>query len=489
MNFKELELFVESISNEKGISREIVVDALENAMASSMRKSVEKDPYNDIRVELDQGAEQFRAYRVWVPEEHRLDEDGDLIEPEDIDSSLLQEEEIAIGKLSRIAAQSAKQVIFQKVREAKRKQLAEDYQERIGELFYGVIKRVTREHLVVEVSSNTEAILPRENLLPREIYRVNDRVRAILEEVRIQGKGNQLILSRVSPQMIKALFALEVPEISEQIIEIRGVARDPEQRAKIAVKTNDRRIDPVGACIGLRGSRVQLVSDEMGGEKIDIIEWNDNPAELLINALAPLEVVSIVVDEENHSIDVSIQEDNLAQAIGRSGQNVRLISELLGWNINIMSEEEASSRIEQEATNYRELFQEHLGIDEGFADTLIALGFLTLDDLAYVAPEELTRIEGFDPDLVEELQSRARDALVTIGLKEIELQQPQEDLLSLEGMDNELAQRLAKHNIVTRDDLAELAMDELIELIPEMAEKTAGELIMTARAHWFEGDN
>ena len=486
MDFKELQLFVDGLSNEKGISRDIVIDALENAMSMSMRKNLEKDPYVDIRVELDEAAERFRAYKVWAPEEHRVDADGDLLEPEEIDAELLKEEEIPIGKLSRIAAQSAKQVIFQKVREAKRQQLAEDYQGRMGELFYAVVKRVTREHLVVEVNSGTEAILPRDNLLPHEIYRVNDRVRAVLDEVRVHGKGNQLVLSRTSPQMLKALFSLEVPEITEQIIEIRAIAREPEQRAKIAVKTNDRRIDPVGACIGLRGSRVQLVSDEMGGEKIDIVEWNDNPAELVINALSPVEAVSIVVDEEKHCIDIAIKEENLAQAIGRNGQNVRLISELTGWAINIMSEEAASSKIEKEASSYKDDFQKHLGIDESFAETLVSLGFLALDDLAYVPEEELTAIDGFDLELVQELQSRARAALVTVGLEEIESQQPHEDMLALEGMTSELAQTLAKHGIVTRDDLAELAVDEFIDSVPGFDEKEAGELIMKARAHWFD---
>lgn len=486
MDFKELQMFVDGLSNEKGISREIVVDALENAMAMSMRKNLEKDPYIDVRVELDEATERFRAYKVWAPEEHRVDADGDLLEPEEIDATLLQEEEIPIGALSRIAAQAAKQVIFQKVREAKRQQLAEDYQGRMGELFYAVVKRVTREHLVVEVSAGTEAVVPRDNLLPHEIYRVNDRIRAVLEEVRVQGKGNQLVLSRTSPQMLKALFSLEVPEISEQIIEIRAIAREPEQRAKIAVKTNDRRIDPVGACIGLRGSRVQLVSDEMGGEKIDIVEWSDNPAELVINAISPVEAVSIVVDEEVHCIDVSIKDENLAQAIGRNGQNVRLISEMIGWAINIMSEEEAAKKMAKEANNYKDDFQKHLGIDEGFAETLISLGFLTLDDLAYVPEEELTAIDGFDLELVQELQSRARASLITVGLEEIESQQPQEDILTLEGMSEELAQSLAKHGIVTRDDLAELAIDELIDFIPDFEPKEAGELIMKARAHWFD---
>jgi N utilization substance protein A len=379
-------------------------------------------------------------------------------------------------------------VIVQKVREAERAQVVEAYRSRVGELVNGQVKKVTRDAVIVDLGNNAEAVLLREDWIPRETFRVNDRLRALLKEVRPEARGPQLALSRTSPDVLVELFKIEVPEVADGVIEILGAARDAGSRAKIAVKTNDGRIDPVGACVGMRGSRVQAVSGELGNERIDIVLWDDNIAQLAINSMAPAEVASIVVDEETRSMDIAVDEENLAQAIGRGGQNVRLAAELTGWDLNIMTEEEASEKHNQEAGAIIEMFMEQLDVDEDVAVVLVEEGFNALEEIAYVPIEEMIAIEGFDEDVVEELRNRAKSALTTLELaseEELDGAQPAQDLLEMEGMDTRLAFQLAKVGIITMEDLAEQAVDDLLE-IEDLDEEKAGALIMTARAPWFE---
>jgi len=398
------------------------------------------------------------------------------------------EEQVESVEFGRIAAQTAKQVIVQKVREAERAQVVEAYRSRVGELVNGQVKKVTRDAVIVDLGNNAEAVLLREDWIPRETFRVNDRLRALLKEVRPEARGPQLALSRTSPDVLVELFKIEVPEVADGVIEILGAARDAGSRAKIAVKTNDGRIDPVGACVGMRGSRVQAVSGELGNERIDIVLWDDNIAQLAINSMAPAEVASIVVDEETRSMDIAVDEENLAQAIGRGGQNVRLAAELTGWDLNIMTEEEASEKHNQEAGTIIEMFMEQLDVDEDVAVVLVEEGFNALEEIAYVPIEEMIAIEGFDEDVVEELRNRAKSALTTLELaseEELDGAQPAQDLLEMEGMDTRLAFQLAKAGIITMEDLAEQAVDDLLE-IEDLDEEKAGALIMTARAPWFE---
>jgi len=400
----------------------------------------------------------------------------------------VQVENVGFG---RIAAQTAKQVIVQKVREAERAQVVDEYADRVGELINGTVKKVTRDSIIVDLGNNAEALLPREELVGREVFRINDRVRAILQDVRPEARGPQLFLSRACPEMLIELFKIEVPEVSEDVIEIRAAARDPGSRAKIAVKTNDGRIDPVGACVGMRGSRVQAVSGELGNERVDIILWDDNPAQLVINAMAPAEVESIVVDEDTHTMDVGVAEDNLAQAIGRAGQNVRLASELTGWTINVMSIEDMSAKHEQESGQIIESFMEALDIDEEVAVVLVEEGFTTLEEVAYVPLEEMMDIEGFYEDIAQELRARAKDALLTQAIaseEQLDATEPADDLLNMDGMEKHLAFVLASRGIVTMEDLAEQAVEDLLD-IDDMTEERAAELIMTARAPWFADED
>jgi N utilization substance protein A len=391
----------------------------------------------------------------------------------------------------RIAAQTAKQVIVQKVREAERAQIVDEYRERVGELINGTVKKVTRDSIIVDLGNNAEALLPREELVGREVFRINDRVRAILADVRPEARGPQLFLSRACPEMLIELFKIEVPEVSEDVIEIRAAARDPGSRAKIAVKTNDGRIDPVGACVGMRGSRVQAVSGELGNERVDIILWDDNPAQLVINAMAPAEVESIVVDEDTHTMDVGVADDNLAQAIGRAGQNVRLAGQLTGWTINVMSIEEMGAKHEQESGQVISYFVDALDVGEDIAEVLVEEGFTTLEEVAYVPLEEMMSIEGFDEELAQELRARAKDALLTQAIaseEKLDSAEPAEDLLTMEGMERHLAFILASRGVVTMEDLAEQAVEDLLD-IEDMTEERAGELIMTARAPWFADED
>ena len=491
---KEILLVVESVSNEKGVSEEIIFEALELALATATKKRYDEEV--ELRVAIDRTSGEYDTFRYWDV----IADDEEMEFPEaqlTVEQAKEKDPALEVGgryeipvesvEFGRIAAQTAKQVIVQKVREAERAQVVDAYRNRVGELVNGQVKKVTREAVIIDLGNNAEAILPREVWVPRETFRIGDRLRALLEEVRPEARGPQLALNRTSSAMLIELFKIEVPEIADGVIEILGCARDPGSRAKIAVKTNDGRIDPVGACVGMRGSRVQAVSNELGNERIDIVPWDDNVAQLTINAMAPAEVVSIVVDEETGSMDIAVSEDNLAQAIGRGGQNVRLASELTGWELNIMTEEEAAEKHEAEAGSVIENFMEQLDVDEDVAIVLVEEGFTTLEEVAYVPIEEMTTIEGFDEEIVEELRSRAKNALTTLELaseEELGDTEPAEDLLTMDGMDRRLAYLLAARGIVTMEDLAEQAIDDLLEF-EEMTEERAGELIMTARAPWF----
>jgi N utilization substance protein A len=398
------------------------------------------------------------------------------------------EEKIDNVPFGRIAAQTAKQVIVQKVRDAEREIVLNEYKDRVGELVTGTVKKVTRESIIVDLGGNAEAILMRDQMIPRETFRMSDRIRALLIDVRPEQRGPQLFLSRTSPQMLIELFKIEVPEINEQIINIRAAARDPGSRAKIVVSTNDGRIDPVGACVGMRGSRVQVVSGELSNERIDIILWDDNPAQLVINAMSPAEVASIIMDEDSNTMDVAVEEENLSRAIGRNGQNVRLSAELTGWTINVMSEEDAAEKQEQESVGLIEMFMNKLDVDDETAEVLVSEGFTSLEEIAYVPMDEILSIDGFDEEIAEELRNRAKDALLTQAIaseEDLSSLNVADDLINMEGMDKELALELAKREVLCMEDLAEQATDELME-IAGMTEERAGKLIMTARAPWFE---
>ena len=495
---KEILLVVESVSNEKGVPNDIIFEALELALATATKKRYEEGV--ELRVSIDKETGDYLTYRRWII----IDDDEPMEFPSSqttVSAARLDDPEIQVGDwteeevesvgFGRIAAQTAKQVIVQKVREAERAQIVDAYRSKVGQLVNGQVKKVNREAVIVDLGNNAEAILPREEWIPRETFRIGDRLRALLKEVRPEARGPQLALTRTTPEMLIELFKIEVPEIADGVIEILGAARDPGSRAKIAVKTNDGRIDPVGACVGMRGSRVQAVSGELSNERIDIVLWDDNVAQLAINAMSPAEVVSIVVDEETNSMDIAVGEDNLAQAIGRGGQNVRLASELTGWVLNIMTEAQASEKQNEEAGSIIEKFMAQLDVDEDVAIVLVEEGFTTLEEVAYVPQEEMVAIEGFDEDIVEELRNRAKSALTTMelaGEEELEHATPADDLLEMEGMDRRLAFQMAKIGIITMEDLAEQATDDLLE-IEGLDEERAGKLIMTARAPWFEEDS
>jgi N utilization substance protein A len=420
------------------------------------------------------------------PEAELILEDAQETRPE-LELGDIIEEELPTETFGRIAAQTAKQVIVQKVREAERAKVVELYRGRIGEIISGSVKKVTRDNVIVDLGNNAEALMARDQLIGRETFRMGDRVRALLSEVRNEIRGPQLFLSRTEPQMLVELFKIEVPEISEEVIEIRAVARDPGSRAKIAVKTNDGRIDPIGACVGMRGSRVQAVTGELNNERVDIVLWDDNPAQLVINAMAPAEVSSIVVDEDRHAMDVAVSDENLAMAIGRNGQNVRLASELTGWTINVMSEEDAAAKQQDEVGGVVQIFVDALDIDEEFAQMLVEEGFTSLEEIAYVPLDEMLAIDGLDEDIVEELRTRAKDKLLNQALaaeEQLDNSEPAQDLLEMEGMDAHLAFVLASRGIITMEDLAEQAVDEISD-IEGLSDEKAAELIMTARAPWF----
>ncbi len=494
---KEILMVVNSVSNEKGVSQDILFEALELALATATKKRYGDDV--ELRVAIDQESGEYDTFRRWLviedEEEMEFPSAQITVSAAQLDQPELQvgdfvEEQVESVEFGRIAAATAKQVIVQKVREAERAQIVDAYLSRVGELVNGQVKKVNRDAVIVDLGNNAEALLSRDEWIPRETFRIGDRLRALLKEVRPEVRGPQLALSRTAPEMLVELFKIEVPEIADGIIEILASARDPGSRAKIAVKTNDGRIDPIGACVGMRGSRVQAVSGELCNERIDIVDWDDNVAQLAINAMSPAEVVSIVVDEESGSMDIAVSEDNLAQAIGRGGQNVKLASELTGWILNIMTEAEASDKHEEEAGSIIENFMSQLDVDEDVAVVLVEEGFTTLEEVAYVPVEEMVAIEGFDEEIVEELRKRAKSTLTTQELaneEKLEDAEPAQDLLEMEGMDTRLAFQLAKIGVVTMEDLAEQAVDDLSE-IDDLDEERAGQLIMIARAPWFEED-
>lgn len=491
---KEVLLVVESVSNEKGVPPGVIFEALELALATATKKRYEDEV--DVRVEINRQTGLYDSYRRWtvVADEDFEEPDMQLTldQAQERDPSLqigsVIEEKIDSIEFGRIAAQIAKQVIVQKVREAERAQVVDAYRERVGEILSGTVKKVTRDSIIVDLGNNAEAVLPREEMIPRETFRSGVRIRALLKDIRTENRGPQLVLSRACPEMIMELFRIEVPEISEGLIELMGAARDPGSRAKIAVRSKDKRIDPQGACIGMRGSRVQAVTGELGGERVDIVLWDENLAQFVINAMAPAEVAAIIVDEDTHAIDIAVAEDNLAQAIGRSGQNVRLASQLTGWTLNVMTEDDIRAKQEAETGDILQLFMDELDVEDDLAGVLVDEGFTSLEEVAYVPMEEMLEIDGFDEDIVTELRARAKDRLLTKAIaneEKLEEAQPAEDLLGMDGMDRALAFQLAANGIVTMEDLAEQSVDDLLD-IDGMNEERAGALIMAARAPWFE---
>lgn len=492
---KELLLVAESLSDVKGVDREVVLEAIQSALEKATRNQ-----FGDIgvRVELDPKTGEYKTFRLWeiVADEDFINADREIALSEalktypDVSEGDFIEEPMESVAFGRIAAQTAKQVIAQKVREAGRNIILNQMRERLGTLITGTVKRTTSSMIIVDLGGNAEAILPRTEILPHENFRTNDHVLGVLCEVKADARGAQLIMSRTRPEVLIELFRREVPEISEEVIIIKSAARDPGVRAKIAVKTNDGRIDPIGACVGMRGSRVQAVSSELGGERVDIVLWDDNPAQLVINAMSPAEVRSIVVDEDTHTMDIAVAEEHLSQAIGRSGQNVRLASELTGWTLNVMSETDFENKTKEESKDLITLFVTELDVDEELAQVLINAGFSSLEEIAYVPVDEFLSIDAFDEDLVYELRNRANDVLLTKALAVEEIldnAHPADDLLNMKGMTEPLARLLASKGIVAMEDLAECAVDEVIEMT-NISEEEAAALIMTAREPWFAND-
>lgn len=490
---KEILLVVDAVSNEKGVSKDIIFDAIEAALATATKKRYGADV--DIRVSIDHQTGDYATFRRWevvtlealeFPERHITLHEARETNP-DIQIGDYVEEVVESVSFGRIAAQTAKQVIVQKVREAERSKIIDAYNDRVGHLVTGVVKRIERNGVLLDLGGNTEALVSREDLIPREAIRPGDRLRGYLRAVRPEARGPQLFVTRTAPEFLIELFKLEVPEAGEGLINILGSARDPGLRAKIAVKSNDSRIDPVGACVGMRGSRVQAVSNELAGERIDIILWNENPAQFVVNAMSPAEVISIVVDEDTHSMDIAVKEENLSQAIGRGGQNVRLASQLTGWTLNVMTEAQAEQKSEAETDVLQRMFMEQLDVDEEIAAILAQEGFSSIEEVAYVPSQEMLEIEEFDEAIVNELRSRARDVLLTRAIASEEKlggKEPAQDLLEMDGMDSRLAYILAGRGVVTREDLAEQSVDDLTD-IEGVDEALASKLIMTARAPWF----
>ncbi len=492
---KNILMMIDVVSNEKGVEKEIIFQAMEAALASATKKK--HGEQLDVRVAIERSSGDYETFRRWTvlddndetyesAERHIFQTDAEAKDPA-LKVGDVIEEKLENVEFGRISAMAAKQVIVQKVREAERAQVVEAYKNRVGELLTGLVKRLERGSIIVDLGGTTEGIIPREQAIPREPLRPGDRVRGYLYEVKSEIRGPQLFLSRTSPKLLTELFKLEVPEIAQGLIELKGAARDPGLRAKVAVKAKDKRIDPVGACVGMRGSRVQSVSNDLAGERVDIVPWDDNPAQFVINAMAPAEVESIVVDEEAHAMSIAVAEDKLAQAIGRGGQNVRLASELTGWVLNVMTASDAAAKQQTESEGTLKLFMDQLGVDEEVATILVQEGFGTLEEVAYVPAQELVQIEGFDEQIVEELRNRARDVLLTKAIAKAEHvgdSKPADDLLAIEGMDSDLAQQLAEKGVLKREDLADLATDELIEKVA-MDEARAASLIKAARAHWF----
>jgi N utilization substance protein A len=489
MMSREILLLVDALAHEKNVTKEVIFTALELALASATKKKHHDDA--DIHVTIDRETGEYATFRRWQYVDYDLLEnsayqiDEESEHAKGLNIGEYYEEPLESIEFGRIGAQAAKQVILQKVREAEREQILEDFLARDEKLVTGVIKRMEKGNAIIEVG-RIESLLPREQMIPKENLRVGDRVRAFLSRIERGGRGPQLILSRITPDFLVRLFELEVPEIEEGLLEIRAAARDPGLRSKIAVKSNDQRIDPVGTCVGMRGSRVQAVTGELAGERVDIVLWSIEPAQFVINAMSPAEVASIVVDEDAHSMDVVVDEEQLALAIGRNGQNVRLASELTGWTLNILTVDQAAQKNQEEFAGVSQLFMDKLDVDAEVAEILVQEGFSTLEEIAYVPLAEMNEIDAFDADTIEELRKRARAALLTEAIaKEEKVEEAAEDLLTMEGMDDETAHLLASKGVPTMDDLAELAVDELVELTSMDAER-AKTLIMTARAPWFK---
>jgi N utilization substance protein A len=489
-------MVVDAVSNEKGVDKEIIFEALEAALASATRRK--HSELWDVRVAINRKSGEYSTFRRWKvfaddsreienPEAELRLEDGLDMDPATEPGKYVEEpmESVAFG---RIAAQQAKQVIVQKVREAERSQVIEQYKDRVNSLISGVVKRIDRNGIYVDLGANAEGYVPRSDMIPREQLKPQDRVKAYLREVRAEPRGPQLFLTRTAPEFLIELFKLEVPEVGQGMIQILGAARDPGVRAKIAVRSSDPRIDPVGACVGMRGSRVQAVSNEIAGERVDIIPFDENNAQFVINAMSPAEVQSIVVDEDSHSMDIAVAEDKLSQAIGRGGQNIRLASQLTGWELNVMTETDAEAKSESESRALIETFMKQLDVDENVASILVSEGFSTIEEVAYVPAGELAGIEEFDEDIIKELRNRARDVLLTQAIaseESLENSMPSDDLLTLEGMSPDLALALARRGVRTREDLADQAVDDLSD-IQGLSPEEAGSLIMKARAHLFE---
>ena len=498
---KEILLVADVFANEKEIDKEIIFQAIESALEAAAIKRYE-NPIK-ARVAINRATGDYLTYRRWLVVEPNPEVNGDvefpswqvLLEVAQLDNPQIQpgdyvEEEIESVAFCRIAAQTAKQVIIQKVREAERKKIVEAYQSRVGELITGIVKRLEKGSVYLDLGGHVEAYIAREDMIPREPIRMGDRVRGYLKAVRSEPRGPQLFVTRTAPELLTALFRLEVPEVGEGMIDIKAAARDPGSRAKIAVKANDPRLDPVGACVGMRGSRVQAISNELAGERVDIILWNPNEAQFVINAMSPAEIQSIVVDEDKHSMDVSVTSDSLSQAIGRGGQNVRLASELTGWELNIRDASLANQNLDEKVAKAKQEFMDLLDVDDEIADVLVEVGLSNIEEIAYIPVDEMLEIEGFDEELVEALRSRAKDALLIKAIaseEKIETSEPSTELLAMDGMTEDLAHEMAAKGIVTLDDLAEQAIDDIIEFTG-MNEDLAGKLIMKARESWFAED-
>ncbi|WP_171922878.1 transcription termination factor NusA [Salmonella bongori] len=496
---KEILAVVEAVSNEKALPREKIFEALESALATATKKKYEQEI--DVRVEIDRKSGDFDTFRRWLVVEEvtlptkEITLEAARFEDESLNVGDYVEDQIESVTFDRITTQTAKQVIVQKVREAERAMVVDQFRDQEGEIVTGVVKKVNRDNISLEIKSegmagSAEAVILREDMLPRENFRPGDRIRGVLYAVRPEARGAQLFVTRSRPEMLVELFRIEVPEIGEEVIEIKAAARDPGSRAKIAVKTNDKRIDPVGACVGMRGARVQAVSTELGGERIDIVLWDDNPAQFVINAMAPADVASIVVDEDKHTMDIAVEAGNLAQAIGRNGQNVRLASQLSGWELNVMTVDDLQAKHQAETHAAIEIFTKYLDIDEEFATVLVEEGFSTLEELAYVPMKELLEIDGLDEPTVEALRERAKNALATLAQAQEESlgdNKPADDLLNLEGLDRDMAFKLAARGVCTLEDLADQGIDDLAD-IEGLTDEKAGELIMAARNICWFGD-
>ncbi|MDA7792886.1 transcription termination factor NusA [Glaciecola sp.] len=489
---KEILLVAEAVSNEKQVPKEKIFEALEIAISTATKKKNQGDI--EVRVAIDRTTGDFDTFRQWLVIADDQEQENPYaemtisaaqIDEPDIQLGDFVEEQIESIKFDRITTQTAKQVIFQKVREAEREQMIAEYEDRVGELVTGTVKKVNRDNILIDLGNNAEGVIYRDDMLPRENFRPGDRVRGLLYVIRPEAKGAQLFISRSHPDMIVELFRLEVPEIAEETLEIKAAARDPGSRAKIAVKTNDKRLDPIGACVGMRGSRVQAVSSELGGERVDIVLWDEEAPQFVINAMAPAEVARIVADEDTMTMDVAVEPENLAQAIGKSGQNVRLASQLTGWELNVMTVADLEKKQKDESSQVIDVFVTGLEIDEEFAGVLADEGFTSLEEIAYVPVSELLEIEGLDEDIIEELRNRARAYLTTKALANEESLEPKEELLNLAGMTLEIAVALAKRGVTDLEELAEQGTDEICD-IEGLDEKSAGEFIMAARnIKWF----